>query len=119
MPARVARERERFTAYRDRTQGRNLLADLLQEEVKRRERVVAVDAEAVALCPFASAVPFHVQLRAARGRRRGSRTTAPLGADILHEVLRAPGLRAGRAAPLNLWVRTAPRAPSTSAGGST
>ena len=34
VPAQVARERERFTAYSDRTQGRNLLEDLLQEEVK-------------------------------------------------------------------------------------
>ncbi|MEA2466974.1 MAG: UDPglucose--hexose-phosphate uridylyltransferase, partial [Thermoleophilaceae bacterium] len=37
VPAVVARERERFTAYSDRTQGRNLLEDLLQEEVRRRE----------------------------------------------------------------------------------
>ena len=39
VPAAVARERERFTAYRDRTQGRNLLEDVLQEEVRRRERL--------------------------------------------------------------------------------
>src|SRR4030095_3353560 len=62
VPAAVARERERFTAYSDRTQGRNLLEDLVQEEVKRRERLVAVDAEAVALCPFAAQGPFHVQV---------------------------------------------------------
>ena len=62
MPAQVARERERFTAYSDRTQGRNLLADLLGEEVKRQERIVAIDSEAVTLCPFASRVPFHMQL---------------------------------------------------------
>ena len=35
VPAAVARERERFTAYSDRTQGRNLLEDLVQEEVRR------------------------------------------------------------------------------------
>ena len=40
VPAAVARERERFTAYSDRTQGRNLLEDLVQEEVRRRERIV-------------------------------------------------------------------------------
>ena len=62
MPAAVARERERFTAYFERTQGRNLLADVLQEEVRRRDRLVAVDAEAVAICPFASRGPFHVQI---------------------------------------------------------
>ena len=57
VPAAVARERERFTAYSDRTQGRNLLEDLLQEEVRRRERIVAIDSEAVALCPFAPGCP--------------------------------------------------------------
>ena len=35
VPAAVARERERFTAYSDRTQGRNLLEDVVQEEVRR------------------------------------------------------------------------------------
>ena len=62
VPAAVARERERFTAHANRTQGRNLLEDVLQEEVRRRERVVAIDAEAVALCPFAARVPFHLQI---------------------------------------------------------
>ena len=31
VPAAVARERERFTAYWQRTQGRNLLEDVLQD----------------------------------------------------------------------------------------
>src|SRR3954470_15700221 len=61
VPAAVARERERFTAYSDRTQGRNLLEDLVQQEVRRRERLIAVDDEMVAIAPFASAVPFQVQ----------------------------------------------------------
>ena len=79
VPAAVARERERFTAYSDRTQGRNLLEDLVQEEVRRRERVVAIDDEAVAICPFAARVPFHFMLvprrprRALRGRRPARR----------------------------------------------
>ena len=82
VPAAVARERERFTAYRDRTQGRNLLGDVVQEEVKRRERLVAVDAEGVAICPFAAHVPFHVQIvprtpaPAVRGRRAAVRGAA-------------------------------------------
>ncbi len=112
VPSAVARERERFTAYRDRTQGRNLLADVLQEEVRRRERVVAVDAQAVAICPFASRGPFHVQLLprtpAARFEDEG-----PTGAHLLHEVLgRLVGLL-GALPPFNLWIRTAPRGAET------
>ena len=38
VPAEVARERERFGAYATRTMGQNLLADVVQEEVRRRER---------------------------------------------------------------------------------
>ena len=48
MPAAIARERERFGAYATRTMGGNLLGDLVQEEVRRRERIVAIDDEAVA-----------------------------------------------------------------------
>ena len=40
VPAAVARERERFGAYAQRTMGANLLQDLVQEEVKMRERIV-------------------------------------------------------------------------------
>ncbi|MDX6718476.1 MAG: UDPglucose--hexose-phosphate uridylyltransferase [Solirubrobacteraceae bacterium] len=43
VPAAVARERERFGAYAVRTMGANLLEDLVQAEVRRRERVVAID----------------------------------------------------------------------------
>ena len=107
VPAVVARERERFTAYHDRTQGRDLQADLLQEEVRRRERVVAVGPDAVALCPFASHVPFHVQLmpRAPRPRFEDG---GPTGAATLHEVLERLAGAVGDIPPLNLWVRTAP-----------
>src|SRR4029079_2898909 len=59
VPAAVARERERFGAYAVRTMGGNLLADLIQEEVRRRERIVPIDDEAVLMAPFASRVPFH------------------------------------------------------------
>jgi UDPglucose--hexose-1-phosphate uridylyltransferase len=104
----VARERERFTAYSDRTQGRNLLEDVLQEEVRRRERVVAISDEAVALCPFAARVPFHFQVIPRRPAARFS-DDGPLGASVLHEMLVRLGAALGRLPPLNLWVRTAPR----------
>ena len=108
VPSAVARERERFTAYRDRTQGRNLLEDLLQEEVRRGARIVAIDDEAVALCPFASRGPFQVQIVPRRPRARFE-DPGPLGGGILHDVLVRLGRVLGALPPLNLWVRTAPR----------
>jgi UDPglucose--hexose-1-phosphate uridylyltransferase len=107
VPAAVARERERFTAYSDRTQGRNLLEDLVQEEVRRRERIVAIDREAVAIAPFASRVPFQVQIVPRRPRARFE-DDGPLGAALLHDVLGRLGQALGALPPLNLWVRTAP-----------
>ena len=108
VPAQVARERERFTAYSDRTQGRNLLADLLGAEVKRGERVVAIDSEAVTLCPFASRVPFHIQLIPREPRTRFE-DAGGLGAAVLHETLARIAADLGGLPPFNLWVRTAPR----------
>jgi UDPglucose--hexose-1-phosphate uridylyltransferase len=107
VPSVVARERERFTAYSDRTQGRNLLEDLLQEEVRRRDRIVAIDREAVAIAPFASRVPFQVQLVPRRPRPRFE-DDGPLGAALLHDVIGRLGRALGALPPLNLWVRTAP-----------
>ena len=75
VPAAVARERERFGAYAVRTMGGNLLGDLVQEEVRRRERIVAIDDEAVLLCALrrAAALPADARpapaARALRGRR--------------------------------------------------
>jgi UDPglucose--hexose-1-phosphate uridylyltransferase len=108
VPAAVARERERFTAYSDRTHGRNLLEDLVQEEVRLRSRLVDYDAEAVALCPFASRVPFQLQVvpRVPRARFEDS---GPLAAGLLHSVLGRLADVLGAMPPLNLWVRTAPR----------
>ncbi len=108
VPAAVARERERFTAYSDRTQGRNLLEDLLQEEVRRRERIVAIDDEAVALCPFGARVPFHLQIVPRRPAARFS-DDGPLGGRMLHQTLTRLGSVLGTLPPLNMWVRTAPR----------
>jgi UDPglucose--hexose-1-phosphate uridylyltransferase len=107
VPAAVARERERFTAYLERTQGRNLLADVLQEEVRLRERIVAIDSEAVVICPFASRMPFEMMLipRAPRARFQDD---GPLGAKLLHQALSRLQSALGGLPPLNMWVRTAP-----------
>ena len=108
VPAAVARERERFTAYSNRTNGRNLLEDLVQEEVRRRERVVAIDDEAVTLCPFGARVPFHLQVVPRRPAARFS-DDGPLGARMLHQALNRLAAVLGSLPPLNMWVRTAPR----------
>jgi UDPglucose--hexose-1-phosphate uridylyltransferase len=108
VPAAVARERERFTAYSERTHGRNLLEDLLQEEVRRRDRIVAVDDEAVAICPFAARVPFHVQVVPRRPALRFGEG-GPTGARMLHEALGRLRAVLGQVPPFNAWVRTAPR----------
>jgi len=108
VPAAIARERERFTAYSDHTQGRNLLGDLLQEEVRRGERIVAIDSEAVVLSPFAARVPFHLQVVPRRPAARFE-DDGPLGALVLHEALVRLRTALGALPPLNMWVRTAPR----------
>ncbi len=108
VPAAVARERERCGAYAVRTMGGNLLGDLVQEEVRRRERVVAIDEEAVLLAPYGARLPF--QLMLAPRRVRGSfADDGPTGAALLHDGLRRLARRLGASPPLNLWVRTAPR----------
>jgi UDPglucose--hexose-1-phosphate uridylyltransferase len=108
VPQAIARERERFTAYSDRTAGRNLMEDLLQEEVRLRERVVAYDSEAVVLCPFASRVPFQIQV-VPRAPRERFEDAGALGAAMLHGVLGRLERVLGALPPFNLWVRTAPR----------
>ena len=108
VPGAIARERERFSAWHDRTQGRNLLEDLVQEEVRLRARLVAVDKEAVAICPYASRVPFQVQIAPRRPRARFE-DDGPLGAALLLDVLRRLEAVLGGVPPFNLWVRTAPR----------
>jgi len=75
VPAAVARERERFGAYAQRTMGGNLLQDLVQEEVKLGDRIVAIDDEAVLMAPYASRSPFHLLLAPRRPRaHRGADT---------------------------------------------
>jgi UDPglucose--hexose-1-phosphate uridylyltransferase len=108
VPAQVARERERFGAYAVRTMGGDLLADLVQEEVKRRERVVAYDDEAVLLSPFAARLPYQLMLAPRRPRMRFEDDGAT-GAALLHDALCRLGRLLGAQPPLNLWVRTAPR----------
>jgi UDPglucose--hexose-1-phosphate uridylyltransferase len=108
VPSAIARERERFGAYTTRTMGSNLLADLVQEEVRQRERIVSIDEETVLMAPYGSRVPFQL-LIAPRTPRARFEDDGPLGAAMLHDALTRLARRLEGAPPLNLWVRTAPR----------
>ena len=108
VPAVIARERERFSAHAQRTMGSNLLEDLVQEEVRRRERIVAIDDEGVLLCPYASSAPYALML-APRRRRERFEDDGPSGAALLHDALSRLARHFGESPPLSLWVRTAPR----------
>jgi UDPglucose--hexose-1-phosphate uridylyltransferase len=108
VPPAVARERERFGAYATRTMGQNLLGDLVAEEVRLRERIVAIDEEAVLLAPYASRLPFQLML-APRVPRARFEDDGPTGAALLYDGLSRLARHLGSSPPLNLWVRTAPR----------
>ena len=108
VPSIVARERERFGAYATQTMGGNLLADLVQEEVRLRERIVAIDDEAVLMAPYGSRLPYQLLL-APRAPRMRFEDDGPTGAALLHEGLQRLARALGASPPLNLWVRTAPR----------
>jgi UDPglucose--hexose-1-phosphate uridylyltransferase len=108
VPADVARERERFGAYATRTMGQNLLGDLVAEEVRLRERIVAIDDEAVLMAPYGSRSPFQLMLAPRRPRARFEDDGA-LGAALLHDGLSRLARHLGSSPPLNLWVRTAPQ----------
>jgi UDPglucose--hexose-1-phosphate uridylyltransferase len=108
VPAAVARERERFGAYATRMMGQNLLDDLVAEEVRRRDRIVAIDEEAVLMAPYGSRLPFQLMLAPRRPRTRFEEQ-GPSGAALLHDGLLRLARHLGSSPPLNLWVRNAPR----------
>jgi len=108
VPAEVARERERAGAYATRTMGHDLLEDVVAEEVRRKERIVAIDEEAVLLAPWASRVPYQLMLCPRRPGPRFEEAQAT-GAALLYDGLRRLRGLLGASPPLNLWVRTAPR----------
>lgn len=107
VPAAVARERERVGSYAERTAGGGLLSDVLVEEVRRRERLVAIDEEAALICPWASRSPF--ELRVVPRREEASFADDTTGASMIGTALRLLAKRFDGSPELNLWVRTAPR----------
>jgi UDPglucose--hexose-1-phosphate uridylyltransferase len=88
--------------------GGNLLADLVQAEVRGRDRIVAIDDEAVLMAPYGSRLPYQLMIAPRRARARFE-DDGPLGAALLHDGLQRLARRFGANPPLNLWVRTAPR----------
>ncbi len=108
VPVAVARERERFSAYHERTVGGDLLADIATEEVRRSERLVAIDDDAVLVCPWASRSPFELRL-APRGADPRFEEDGEVGTAMLGTAIRALASRFDGLPQLNLWVRTAPR----------
>ena len=107
VPPAVARERERFTAYHERTAGGHLLEDVAAEEVRRQERLVAIDDEAMLVAPWASRSPF--ELRVLPRRPAASfESDGTVGTEMLRRALAAVS-RLLESPQLNLWVRTAPR----------
>lgn len=107
VPIEVARERERFAAYANREQGACLLCDLLQEEVRLEERVVAVDEHAVLLAPYASRLPYQLQLVPRQHVAHFAENGAAV-APLLRRALTGLRDRLGGSPPLNIWLRTAP-----------
>jgi UDPglucose--hexose-1-phosphate uridylyltransferase len=102
----VARERERAGAYAERTAGSGLLSDVLVEEVRRAERLVAIDDEAALICPWASRSPF--ELRVIPRRETASFAEDKTGAAMIRTAMRVLADRFDGPPELNLWVRTAP-----------
>lgn len=108
VPPLIARERERMRAYFEHTQGRNLIEDLLVEEVRAANRLIAIDASAALIAPFAAASPYRMTILPRRPESRFDQSQ-DRGAGMLFAALRALREHFGAIPPLNLWVRTAPR----------
>lgn len=107
VPASMAAERERAQAYANQTQGSSLAGDYLQEEVRRRERIVAIDDECVLLAPYASRGAFHLIVHPRTPRLRLEDEPDGTGGAMLHDALRRLAARFGAPPPVNIWVRTA------------
>jgi UDPglucose--hexose-1-phosphate uridylyltransferase len=108
VPAAVARERERFVSYNQHTMGGDLLAEIASEEVRRKERLVAIDDDALLVCPWASRSPF--ELRIIPRTPQGSfERDGEVGLGMLRTALNALEARFDDVPQLNAWTITAPR----------
>jgi UDPglucose--hexose-1-phosphate uridylyltransferase len=108
VPAAVARERERFASYNQQTMGGDLLAEIASEEVRRRERLVAIDEDALLICPWASRSPFELRI-IPRNPAASFESDGEAGLGMVRTALRALEARFGRVPQFNAWTLTAPR----------
>jgi UDPglucose--hexose-1-phosphate uridylyltransferase len=108
VPAQVARERERFASYNQHTMGGDLLAEIASEEVRRRERLVALDDDALLICPWASRSPFELRI-IPRNPAPSFERDGEVGLGMLRTALRALEARFARVPQFNAWTITAPR----------
>ena len=108
VPADVARERERAGAYNQRTMGGHLLSDVAVEEIRRSERLVAVDDEALLICPWASRSPLEMRV-VPRRPAPSFEADGDVGTGMIRTAIAALAAVFDRPPQLNLWVRTAPR----------
>jgi UDPglucose--hexose-1-phosphate uridylyltransferase len=108
VPAAVARERERFSSYNQHTMGGDLLAEIASEEVRRRDRLVAIDEDALLICPWASRSPFELRI-VPRTTAASFEEDGEVGVGMLRTALRALEARFGSVPQFNAWTITAPR----------
>ncbi len=108
VPAQVARERERFVSYNQHTMGGDLLAEIASEEVRRRDRLVAIDDDALLICPWASRSPFELRI-VPRQPAPSFERDGEAGVGMLRTALRALEARFDRVPQFNAWTITAPR----------
>ncbi|MDQ2622892.1 MAG: hypothetical protein M3Y45_07640, partial [Actinomycetota bacterium] len=107
VPAAIARERERFNSYRERTAGASLLGEVLREEIRRGDRLVAIDDDVALICPWASRFPFEMRIIPRRPQPSFEKDEG--GAAMLGRAVAALADLFGEPPQLNLWVKTAPR----------
>lgn len=112
VPAAVARERERFASYNQQTMGGDLLAEIASEEVRRRERLVAIDDDALLICPWASRSPFELRI-VPRNPAASFERDGEVGLGMLRIALRALEARFETVPQFNAWTITAPRGAET------
>jgi UDPglucose--hexose-1-phosphate uridylyltransferase len=108
VPAAVARERERFSSYNQHTMGGDLLAEIASEEVRRRERLVAIDDDALLICPWASRSPFELRI-VPRSAAPSFEEDGEVGLGMLRTALRALEARFDAVPQFNAWTLSAPR----------
>lgn len=107
VPQLVASECERMRSYFGQTEGHCLMQDLLADELRAGERIVALDEDAAVIAPYAAATPYRLWVLP-RAREDRFETSPHRAAAMLHTALFALRTALGAMPPLNLWVRTAP-----------